>query len=57
MKILFEDLKLAVEPAGAASTAALIGPLKDKCADKKVGLIICGANIGTETFFDLIKDV
>jgi len=57
MKILFEDLKLAVEPAGAATTAALIGPLKEKCAGKKVGLIICGANIGTETFFELIKDI
>jgi len=57
MKILFEDLKLAVEPAGAASTAALIGPLKEKCAGKKVGLIVCGANIGTESFFELIKDI
>jgi len=57
MKILFEDLKLAVEPAGAATTAALIGPLKEKCAGKRVGLIICGANIGTDSFFDLIKDV
>lgn len=57
MKVLFEDLKLAVEPAGAATTAALIGPLKEKCAGKKVGLIICGANIGTETFFELIKDI
>lgn len=57
MRILFEDLKLAVEPAGAASTAALVGPLKDRCADKKVGLIICGANIGTETFFELINGV
>lgn len=57
MKILFEDLKLAVEPAGAATTAALIGPLRDKCANKKVGLIICGANIGTDTFFNLINDI
>lgn len=57
MKILFEDLKLAVEPAGAASTAALIGPLREKCGGKKVGLIICGANIGTESFFELIKDI
>lgn len=57
MKLLFEDQKLAVEPAGAASTAALLGPLKDRCSDKKVGLIVCGANIGTETFFDLISEI
>lgn len=57
MKTLFEDLKLAIEPAGAATTAALVGPLREKCAGKKVGLIICGANIGTSTFFELIKDL
>ncbi len=30
MRALFEDLKLALEPAGAAATAALLGPLRDR---------------------------
>jgi len=54
MKILFEDLKLAVEPAGAAATAALLGPLKDRCSGLKVGIIVCGSNIDTETFHSLL---
>lgn len=55
MKILFEDLKLAVEPAGAAATAALLGPLKERCKGLKVGIIVCGANIDTETFCSLVS--
>ena len=49
MKLLFDEMKLAVEPAAAVSTAALTGPLKDKLAGKHVGLIICGTNIDAES--------
>jgi len=55
MKILFEDLKLAVEPAGAAATAALLGPLKDRCAGLRVGVIVCGANIDLQTFHAVLN--
>lgn len=48
--ILFRELKLAVEPAGAASTAAALGPLKEKLRGKKTALIVCGANISAEEF-------
>ena len=50
MKLLFHHVKLAAEPAGAASTAALAGPLRERLAGKRVGLIICGTNIDLETF-------
>jgi threonine dehydratase len=50
MAVLFREMKLAVEPAGAAATAALFGPLKDELAGKRVGIIVCGANIDIETF-------
>lgn len=50
MKLLFEDVKLAVEPAGAAATAGLLGPLRERCSNKKTGVIICGANIDPATF-------
>lgn len=50
MGLLFRDAKIAVEPAGAASTAALLGPLKDELRGRRVGLIICGSNIDLETF-------
>jgi threonine dehydratase len=50
MKLLFASAKLAVEPAGAAATAALCGPLRDRLAGRRVGLIVCGANIDPATF-------
>ena len=50
MKLLFEEMKLAVEPAGAAATAALIGPLRGRFGGARVGVIACGANIDAATF-------
>jgi threonine dehydratase len=50
MKLLFASAKLAVEPAGAAATAALCGPLRERLAGRRVGLIVCGANIDPATF-------
>ena len=50
MGLLFTDMKLAVEPAGAAATAALLGPLAGQLRGKRVGVIVCGTNIDAETF-------
>jgi threonine dehydratase len=50
MGLLYSDMKLAVEPAGAAATAALCGPLRQELLGKRVGLIVCGANIDLATF-------
>lgn len=47
---LFDGVKLAVEPAGAAATAAAWGPLRDRLRGKQVGVLICGANIDPATF-------
>ncbi len=50
MGLLFADMKLAVEPAGAAATAALCGPLRERLAGKRVGVMVCGSNIDIATF-------
>jgi threonine dehydratase len=50
MALLFGEMKLAVEPAAAAATAALVGPLRDTLAGKKVGVLVCGSNIDFDTF-------
>ena len=50
MRVLFDGAKLAVEPAGAASLAALRGPLRERLAGRRVGVIACGANIDAESF-------
>lgn len=50
MRLIFDELKFAVEPACAAATAALLGPLRDRLAGKRVGVILCGSNIDLATF-------
>ena len=50
MGMLFRDLKIAVEPACAASTAALYGPLNGRYEGEKVVLVLCGSNIDWETY-------
>jgi threonine dehydratase len=50
MRLLFRSAKLAVEPAGAAATAALCGPLAERLRGRRVGIIVCGANIDPETY-------
>ncbi|MDJ0683709.1 MAG: threonine/serine dehydratase [Alphaproteobacteria bacterium] len=54
--LLFDALKLALEPAGAAATAAVMGPLKDRLEGKRVGVIVCGSNIGAAKAADLIAE-
>lgn len=50
MNLLYAGLKIVAEPACAATTAALIGPLKDRMAGKKTGIVACGSNISLEKF-------
>jgi threonine dehydratase len=50
MKLLFASAKLAVEPAGAAAAAALLGPLRERLAGRRVALVVCGANIDPVTY-------
>ena len=50
MNLLFTDMKMAVEPACAATTAALAGPLRNRFARKKVVLVLCGSNIDWQTY-------
>ncbi len=50
MRLLFTDMKIAVEPACAASTAALAGPLASDLAGKHVVLVLCGSNTDWPTW-------
>jgi threonine dehydratase len=54
MALLFRDLKLAVEPAAAAATAALMGPLRSRLAGRRVALIVCGSNIDAGSYCALL---
>jgi threonine dehydratase len=50
MGLLFQKMKLAVEPACAASTAALFGPLRQSLRGQTVVLVFCGSNIDWPTY-------
>lgn len=54
MVVLAQDAKLAVEPAAGAVVAGLFGPLRARLKGKRVGLVICGANIDAEEFETLL---
>lgn len=50
MGFLYRAMRLAVEPACAASTAALLWPLRGELGGKRVVLVMCGSNIDWDTF-------
>ena len=54
MAHLYQDIKLVTEPAAAAATAALLGPLRSRLDGKRVGLIVCGSNIDPQRFSEWV---
>ena len=50
MRYLFRQLRIAVEPACAATTAALRGPLAERLSGRRVVLVMCGSNVDWPTF-------
>ena len=57
MRFLFEELKLAIEPACAVATAATLGPLRQAFAGKRVGVLLCGSNTDGATFANHIGNL
>ena len=57
MALIFQGVKLAVEPAGAAATAALWGPLLERLRGKRVGVIVCGSNVDVAGFANQLQKV
>ena len=54
MVTLQEEAKLAVEPAAAATLSAAVGPLINKINNKNVGLVMCGSNIDSNSYSNLL---
>lgn len=46
---LFEELKLSPEPACAAASAGLLGPLREELEGQRVGVLLCGTNTDLPT--------
>ncbi|MDH5617644.1 MAG: pyridoxal-phosphate dependent enzyme [Gammaproteobacteria bacterium] len=55
MRLIFNDLKLAVEPACAATTAALLKVALSH-AGKRIGIVLCGSNIDWQTYRSYVDD-
>ncbi len=55
MALLYDALKIACEPACAATTAAACGPLREKLAGQRIGLIACGSNIGESRLLQYLE--
>jgi threonine dehydratase len=55
LALLYREAKLAVEPAGAAAVAAALGPLAARLQGKLAGVVICGANIDSDSFYRYLK--
>lgn len=53
MRLLFERLKIVVEPSGASAIAAVLAH-PDRFAGRRVGIIISGGNINADSFATLI---
>lgn len=53
MRMFLDVLRVMAEPACAASLAAIMGPLKQRLAGRKVGIIACGSNIGMTRFREI----
>ena len=53
MTTMFDNAKLAVEPAGAATLAAAMGPLRAELAGKRVALVVCGTCIDAASYAQL----
>lgn len=54
MAHLYQDMKLVAEPAAAAATAALLGPLRSRLDGKRVALVVCGSNIDPQRFSERV---
>ncbi len=50
MRDLFRWMKIAVEPACAAATAALLGPLRESSRGKALVIVFCGSNIDWQSW-------
>jgi threonine dehydratase len=53
-RLLFERLKLVVEPSGACSVAAVLQPLQ-LLPGSRVGVVLSGGNVDPSTFADVLN--
>ncbi|MDZ4735815.1 MAG: threonine/serine dehydratase [Rhodospirillaceae bacterium] len=55
MALMFERLKLAVEPAGAAALMTALGPLAERLRGRHTAIVVCGTNIDFPGYVRLVE--
>jgi threonine dehydratase len=55
LRLVLERMKLVIEPSAAVGLAALLKE-RNRFADKKVGILLCGGNIDLQALTTLISD-
>jgi threonine dehydratase len=55
IRLLFDRLKIVVEPSGAMGVAALLAGVIDPLPER-IGVIVSGGNVGLERFLELMRD-
>ena len=54
MLFMFENFKLILEPGCVAGIAALLGPLKNKLKNQNTLILLCGSNIDSKSWNELV---
>ena len=54
MAAAFEALKIVLEPSGAITLAAVLGPERERSAGRTVVVLTCGANVALEKFLSVL---
>lgn len=54
LKLVYERMKLVIEPSSAVGVAAAIGPLRDRHDFNSAGIILCGGNVDLDSLSQLI---
>ena len=50
MRMIWERMKLCIEPSAGVGYAAVLSQEFQKCDYRKVGVVLCGGNIDLDTF-------
>jgi threonine dehydratase len=55
MRLLWERMKIVVEPSGAVALAGVLSE-KRQSAGKRIGVILSGGNVDLQVFFRYLED-
>ncbi len=56
LRLVYERMKIVIEPSAAVGVAAAIGPLRERADFHRAGVILCGGNIDASTLSALFAE-